>query len=480
MTANLLQTPLDVVASPDISLPSQSRSPASLNPSLTPSGIAMSFPRSIQQREPQAKQAKGQQAKQAKGQRYIWLKTLAVWLLWGTSRSSHEVMRLLDGQTARISCPNQVWQTGVLRLIPFLSLRCPTDRSIDLYTVDLISDHLIPTGMPRVVLPLDAKAYFDSAICQQPASLATLLHSVREQIQQTTPTLTPYLQGLAAQVRLPQQLWRSSTVQLHYRLEFTPLLPAPTALSPLIKVADANWLQQYDAAIHRQQLTYAVSEVARQAIANNCLPSAGLVAQACALSDRLQNDLAIVSRLFTLQELELRELLFRLRWSLLHSSYAGTQLFQGITATVLSAQDDSFEFQLMGKLRFAVHLQLRSGRQVCKLDVMTGQRVAQPSRNQSNRDLPIPLLPTTIVQSRVCAWCQAPRSLQQLQERLWQQIHTHTPELELLRQATPIALYQQSLSPCFSPAWRSGTMQLMGQFEFTVTAPVQPSAESGN
>jgi hypothetical protein len=428
-------------------------------------------------------------------QRYIWLNALTPWLVWGTSRTSHEIMRLLAGQMVRVLCPNQSWQAGTLRLVPFLSLRCSTDRPLngsgerpaERYTVDLISDDWlngVSNGVPRSVLPANAGIYFDSAICQQPASVSTVLHHLQAQIQQTTPSIAPYLQGIAAQVWLPQQSWRSGKLQLHYRLEFAPLLPPPTALAPLIKFADGNWLQQYAAAIHHQQVSDAASQVTSQAMTNHRLPSATeLLATACTVSDHLQNNLAIVSRLFTPQELELKELLLRLRWGLLHSSYEGMQLLRGIPVTVGTCYPHLSQPQ-PARLRFAIHLHLRSRRQAWKLDVMAEEAISeQPAEwqgiHQANKVMPTRLLPTTIVQSRVCAWCQSPRSLHQLQTLLWQQIHIQTPELKLLQQPTPIELYPQQLGSDLPPIWRSGVMQLKGQFEFTATS-VQSSAKSGN
>ncbi|WAL60678.1 hypothetical protein [Thermocoleostomius sinensis] len=447
----------------------------------------------------------------------IGLKSLRSWLLWSTSRSSPDVMRLLKGQIARVSSPDRPWQLGTLRLVPFLRVccldrtgSCTDDASTADLILDLTADRMpmpVPPSVLSQMLSQDTRIYVDSTICQQPATVSVLLKNLHAQIQQITPAIAPYFGGITAQVRLPQRSWCSSTVQLQYRLEFVPLLPPPKPLSPLVKFADARWLQQYDAVIHHQQVSCTTDQIAQQSLTHKRLPSAmRVVAAAHALSDQLQNNPAIVSRLFTLQEVELDELVWRLGWGFLHSSYEGMQLLSGIPVTLFSpasAQRRSIDDQLIdkqtvdkqttGQLRFVISLHVQTGCQSWTLDLISGDLISQqllsgqsttlqqrrqsslhPANHRSSH-----LLPTAIVQSPACAWCQLPRSLHQLQTRLWQQIDVHTPELKLLLQPILIELYPQQPGSNFLPNRRSGRMQLTGQFELTAM-PVSLATQTGN
>jgi hypothetical protein len=409
---------------------------------------------------------------------WLRLQTFTPRLLWSTLRSSHEVMNLLAGSPARVSYPDRgscTWQTGRLRLVPFVSLDCAAheSRSADRDQPYLYSMDLVANSGTALVLPPESRVYMDSTICPQPVTIAVLLQLIQNQVQRTTPAIAPMLQGIPVQMRLPQQSYQRGMLQLHYRLEFQPSLVLAPSASILVKFAETGWLQRYTEAIHQQQIAQVSAQLVHQANSCRDLSPLAVILKARTVADTLQNDLAIVSRLFAVQELQLTELGNRLRWGLMHAGYEVMQLLRGVPVTLPHPSTP----QLMGRLRFVVHLRLRSPDHQWTLDLMSGRLSVLPASPEpcppcsDGHMESVPLLPATMVQSQVCAWCQPPRSLHQLQTMLWSWVKAQTPELALLRQPTPIELYPPERQAEQATGWQTGTIQLQGQFEFVPTTP---------
>ena len=134
-------------------------------------------------------------------------------LLWLLASSNYEVMRLLEGVSARIYATDTQFCLGILRLVPVLSLRWgDTSYSLDLVTQAepdaalLMSDHLT---VKLVENDLD----------DQPMGVTQMLDHLRQEIAQTKPQLSQLLSdGWQTRALSPYQTWQDGTLQLRLYL----------------------------------------------------------------------------------------------------------------------------------------------------------------------------------------------------------------------------------------------------------------------
>lgn len=395
---------------------------------------------------------------QSRWQGYFRLSSLVPWLLWGTVRSSDQVMQLMEGRTARLQI-DRTWQTGMLRLMPLLSFSA-TDA---VHTIDLATGDLAIGTSCGNPLAADRLIDFDSPLGQSPVTVTALLNQLNSQIQATTAAIVPFLQGIPAELLMPQSPWQTGSIQLHYQLEFIPTsisplllspspLPTPASPPPCLKFTDSTWLKQYQSIITQQQLTRLLSE-RTNGLSEESVPSLpSLVAAACQVSEQIQTGLAIISRRFVTEELSLSQLAMRLHWCLIHSAYEVMQLLSGIPATVWLPQSTC----QTGTLRFSIHLRMQTPQLEWILDLATGQSLAAPRS---------PLSPGAIGQSYESQWCTQPISLAHLEKTLWQQVHQSIPEIKLLLQGAEVDLLENGEMEN-GQAWQPGVMQLQGNFEF--------------
>jgi hypothetical protein len=436
---------------------------------------------------------------QSIGQAYCWeycqLSSLALWLLWGTVRSSHEVMQLMEGRTASCLQPDQTWQPGMLRLVPLLSLRTadakvPENQALEnrIALVDLATGQLFTGG-----LAADRLIQFDSILCPQPVAVAAFVDSLSQQIQITTPILIPFLQGISTELLIPGDRWQTGVMQLCYALEFTTfslatLLPPPPSLLRF-KFADSTWLEQYQTLITEQQLTCSLSGFLPGFLPGFLSGTTGtstteqpfpalsaLVAQACHLSEQLHTGWTIASRNFVRQELSGTELAMRLHWCLIHSAYEVMQLLSGVRATVWVPQSAC----QTGRLRFLIVMRIQTPTSEWVIDLATGQILEEFSEGGR-----APLPPDAIVQSQDSPWCHQPTLLGHLETMIWQHIHCSVPEMKLLLQGTEIDLFSHNPdshnpdshnpdshnpdshnpdSHDLAQNWQAGVMHLQGSF----------------
>jgi len=411
---------------------------------------------------------------------YLELKQLASWLLWGTARSSHTVMRLMEGSSARCLQPDQSWQTGILRLVPLLSLST-TDATyiIDLATHQCFSE---PPNFPDV-LAADRTIQIDLGLSDPdlsnpdlsehipnpgsmvPIAVAELIRTLNQQIRSTTPAIVPFLEGKTTELLMPNFPWQTGYTQLYYALEFFPLsAPAlPLLGDPLIRFTNSDWLKQHQALIQDQQIKSSLAELAKLSGGNlselnpSLLSLPTLVTNACQLSDRLQTGWAMISRRFVTQKLSVSELAVRLHWCLIHSAYEVMQLMSGISAT-LFCPHASYQ---SGTLRFLMVLKIQTPELEWILDLATTE-VLEMHRS--------PLPTDAIVQSPAIPWCHQPNLLGQLEAMFWQQVYRAIPEIKLLVQGAEIDLLQRGLSGkshfAENQEWQPGVIQLQGEFQF--------------
>ena len=396
-------------------------------------------------------------------QGYFWLNPLASWLLWGTARSSYEIMRLMEGCVVNCLQPDQTWQTHILRLVPLLSLHVPDATYTDnLYTIDLTTDRVALTKQTADrIIQFGATPFgttqFPSALSQSPIATTELIARLTQQIQAVTPAIVPFLQGIPADFLIPHHPWQTGSIQLHYELEVYELefpsfscAPSASPLStPQIKFTDLIWLEQYQALIVQQQLTSLLNWITELPVATEeSFPTlSALVASACQIADRLEKGWDIAARRFVTQSLNCNELAARLHWCLIHSTYEVMQLISGIPVTLLCPHASC----QTGILRFLVSLRIQTPDSEWILDLATGQAY------KTDRS---PLPTDAIVQSETSKWCEQPHSLAHLEATIWCQIHRFVPEIKLLLQGAEIDLLDNAQE------WQPGIIQLQGHFEF--------------
>lgn len=404
-------------------------------------------------------------------QGYFELQQLASWLLWGTARSSHTVMRLMEGKPTKYLQLDQSWQTGILRLVPLLSLYTTSAiHTIDLATEQSFSGTL---GFPNALaadrtiqVDLDSP---DSALSSQAMVVTELIRTISQQIRSTTPAIVPFLEGTSTEFLMPHFAWQTGSIRLHYELEFIPFpsVSSPILADPLIQFTNPVWLKQHQALISEQQTVSTLSELANlpsgdlsdgdlSSVKPVLLSLPTLVAHACQLSDRWQTGWAIASRRFVTQKLSVNELAVRLHWCLIHSAYEVMQLMSGISVTLLSPHAP---YQT-GTLRFLMALKIQTPELEWVLDLATTEILASRS----------PLPADAIVQSATIQWCRQPSLLGHLEAIFWQRIHSAIPEVKLLLQGAEIDLLANDPLETGdldkNQAWQPGIIQLQGGFQF--------------
>jgi hypothetical protein len=441
-------------------------------------------------------------------QSYFLVADLAPWLLWCVARSSHEMMRLLEGIPGKVFRLGQGWRTGIVRLVITLETTLPgLSTSLDLTTYQ----------EARSLLPTDTMLQSDQySSCQQPTWIAGLLPSLIQQVQATTPSVSLFFAGAEVDALAPKRNWQSGTIQLQLGFEFTatdttvfpdfsqvsttseemavgaiaspsPISadaanieapqPTPPSSHPTVKFTDPNWLEKYSATLLQRQLASTVQQLPTFRAAgekNRNLSSQSLipliVKDACEIADLLQNSPMLSNQAFLQQEVSMATLTHQLLWSFSRSAFEVMQLMGGIRANLLQPE---CEWET-GILRLLASIKSKTLEHDWHLDVTTGQ----PPQPQV-----FPLAHNVIVQSNESRWCYQPNVLEQLENKLMQQLEQVAPELLLFMSGTDVDVLShppnhQSNSQLDSQLnnqldngldeqqWHSGTIQLSAKFEF--------------
>lgn len=380
-------------------------------------------------------------------QRFLWLRNITDWLLWGIARSSSEIMQLLEG------CPASCWldsesQTGILRLVPLLELNTPAVS----YRFDLATDRLDLALLPAAAdLQLDWRTP-RSQTRSQTLSSAELLGLLSEQSQSTTPMIATFLQGMSIEVLIPQYPWQPGTLQLRFGLEFTPGSPVQAAPSPGIRFTDADWLAHYSETIVQHRLMDDLAGIDWQHYQQPAALETTLTTIAWNAADALHTDLTIASRHLP-HQLSLQELTARLHWCLLHSAYEIMQLMSGVPAQLLQPQAKAQS----GILRLTFLLQVQTPAQEWTIDLVTGCSLATESLLTAS---------TAVVQSAECPWCESLSLLEQLEKQVWQAINAQMPELWTLMQGTAVDVQEEDTHLDADPLWQAGILRLQSGFQF--------------
>ncbi|WP_416666032.1 hypothetical protein [Egbenema bharatensis] len=374
--------------------------------------------------------ASGQEARN-NGQIY-WLKTLSPWLLWTIARCSHNTMRLLEGQIEQVALPKQAWQTGILRLVPVLTLHtAQSSCCIDLATYQQVSESL----------PSDRLIRFKGDFCPKPTLVSDFVAQLTQEIQQTTPAVTPFFQGISLPLLIPGQPWQNGLLQFDFAFEFIPMshAPSPSADTPCLQFTQPQWIKSYTQRITQpyQQSRFNRFLLARDSARGSARDSstdpetglALLVEQACWIADRLRHSWTIASRQITHQPWPIEQFTARLMWCLMHSAYEVMQIMTGIDAIVLQPQAEV----CAGTLRWIVALVLQTPEMDQAWNLMTGQPIAS-----SGIASELTLSPEALIQTPFLNPDQQLVWVKDLEQKIWQLIEERVPELLLLVQGAEI------------------------------------------
>ncbi|MGK7905530.1 MAG: hypothetical protein AB4352_29815 [Hormoscilla sp.] len=135
-------------------------------------------------------------------------------LLWQLTGSSYDIMRLLGGVKAYILQPEWGWCLGTLRLLavlninPSLQLDLATGEPVKPSFFWLMSDGIIELA--------------ESGLSKEPEQVGDLLTKLLDQVQATTPTLKPFLDGTPIELLTADKNWQPGLLQLSIDLEFIP------------------------------------------------------------------------------------------------------------------------------------------------------------------------------------------------------------------------------------------------------------------
>ncbi|MBD2055338.1 hypothetical protein H6F88_04745 [Oculatella sp. FACHB-28] len=410
-------------------------------------------------------------------QSYFLISDLAPWLLWCIARSSHEVMRLLEGIPAKAFKLGQGWRTGIIRLVATLDTKIPgLSASLDLATFQV----------NQSLLPSDTMIQSDQyGAWQQPTWLAGLLPDLTQHITATTSSIGQFFAGAEVDALAPNHNWQSGLIQLQLGFEFiatdatvfadfaeaseaeeapAPFHPNTTETAPLstlssdsshlqIKFTHSGWLEKYSTVLLQQQLASTIQQLPTFRAAgekNRNLSSQSLipliVKDACDLVDLLQTSPALSSHSLQ-QEVELTALTHQLLWSFSRGAYEVMQLMGGIRVNLLQPECP-WE---TGTLRLLASLNSKTPEQDWQLDITTGQP-PQPHI--------FPLARNVIVQSHQSHWCEQPDALEQLETKLMQVLEQAAPDLLLFLEGTDIEVLSENQQG------EPGAIQLNVGFEF--------------
>ncbi|MBD1997426.1 hypothetical protein H6G00_12450 [Leptolyngbya sp. FACHB-541] len=406
-------------------------------------------------------------------QSYFLISDLAPWLLWCIARSSHEVMRLLEGIPAKAFKLGQGWRTGIIRLVATLDTKIPElSAYLDLTTFQV----------NQSLLPSDTMIQSDQySACQQPTWLAGLLPDLTQHITATTPSISRFFAGAEVDALAPNHNWQSGLIQLQLGFEFIAtdatvfadfaeasdaeaaalLPPNATEAASLssdsshlqIKFTHSDWLEKYSKTLLQQQLASTIQQLPTFRAAgekNRNLSSQSLipliVKDACDLVDLLQTSPALSSHSLQ-QEVELTALTHQLLWSFSRGAYEVMQLMGGIRVNLLQPECP-WE---TGTLRLLASLNSKTPEQDWQLDITTGQP-PQPHI--------FPLARNVIVQSHQSHWCERPDALEQLETKLMQVLEQAAPDLLLFLEGTDIEVLSENQQG------EPGAIQLNVGFEF--------------
>lgn len=138
-------------------------------------------------------------------------------LLWQLTRSSYDIMRLLGGVKAYILQPNWGWSLGTLRLLAVLNTQALNQSlQLDLATGESVKPSFFWL-MSDAIIELA-----ESGLSKEPEQVGYLLTKLIDQVQATTPTLKPFLDGTPIELLTADENWQPGLLQLSIDLEFIP------------------------------------------------------------------------------------------------------------------------------------------------------------------------------------------------------------------------------------------------------------------
>lgn len=366
-------------------------------------------------------------------------------LLWYVAKSSYNLMRLLCGVEAKVFRPGQGWQTGILRLVPLLTVKLPQDGwALDLATNQPPANNLTHQALIQTEI---------ESFCQEPTWVQRLTQQLLQQMQTVTPELQRFTNPTAIDCLQPGQPWQSGTLELEFAFEFTEAttakdLTAPNGISAFgmalkVKLTEPAIAQAYFQT-QLQPLRVAIAHCSADPEptqpVSTLLPT--IVGAAEAIVPAISNAAQLLQTDPPQPEICLDSWLPQLLWQITRSSYLTMLLVGGVAAEVLQPSSPWH----VGILRLFVGLEVTAPHASWLFDLSTGQILSAPP----------PTLPTTtLVQATSQLGEPKLQSAEAILTQLTSFLVANTPLLQELLQGTSILV-----QPPVNDEWVTGQLQL--------------------
>ncbi|HIK26715.1 MAG: hypothetical protein N3E45_10825 [Oscillatoriaceae bacterium SKW80] len=348
--------------------------------------------------------------KKIKKSQYILIEDLIPKLLWYLVKSSQEIMQLLTGVKARCCLPQTEAKSGTLRLAVILEIDTGDERlSIDIATLQ-------PLKKP---LPEEATIQIFSKF--EPITAKQYIQQLREQILAASPEISIFLETTYVEILKPCSNWKKASVKITLAFEFidiknnkiSPVANTEFQEKTYIIFNDSEFLEK-----NYQSLVYEKLIVTKNA-ANKKINQ--IIAAACSLAD--------IQAEQQKKQWQWQEIMQRMLWQIVSSSYEIMQLTGGVEAKVLQQQQN----WKIGTLRCKNILRLEAKELNLNWDLSSGEKVY---KNMS-KNIEI-IAPTAIVQSSSIRLLQEAIPAHTLLKKLKRQIISIIPEIEHFIKGTNI------------------------------------------
>jgi hypothetical protein len=378
---------------------------------------------------------------------YLLVEDLIPQSLWYIAKSSYDLMRLLCGVEAKVFQPGQGWQSGILRLVPLLTLQLPqAEWALDLTTNQPPTHHLTH----QALIQTESENF-----CQQPTWMQLFTQQILQQMQTVTPELQHFTHPAAVDCLQPGQAWQSGTLQLQIAFAFveqtsTTDLTPPNGISAFgmalkVKLTEPAIAQAY----FQTQLQYLCIAIAQTSasVADSAahdfavlLPK--VVATAEAIAQTIPNAAELLHNDPPQPEICVERWLPELLWHITCCSYPLMHLIGGIPSEVLEPGNQ----WCSGILRLFVGLEMTTTHASWLFDLSTGQTL---------NSQPPTLTAATLIRTPSLLGEPGLQAAETVLSQLTKSLTGNAPLLQALLQGTSILLQAP-----VSHEWSTGHLQL--------------------
>ncbi|HEY9747958.1 MAG TPA: hypothetical protein V6C63_04740 [Allocoleopsis sp.] len=378
---------------------------------------------------------------------YLLVEDLIPQLLWYIAKSSYDLMRLLCGVEAKVFQPGQGWQSGILRLVPLLTIQLPqAEWALDLATHQPPTHHLTH----QALIQTERENF-----CQQPTWTQLFNQQLLQQMQTVTPELQRFTHPAAVDCLQPGQAWQSGTSQLQFAFAFveetsTADLTPPNGISAFgmalkVKLIEPAIAQAYFQT-QLQSLRIAIAQteapVADSAAHDYAVLLPKVVATAEVIAQTIPNAAELLQTDPPHPEICVEIWLPELLWQITCCSYPIMHLIGGIPSEVLEPGNQ----WCTGILRLFVGLEMTTTHGSWLFDLSTGQAL---------NSQPPTLTAATLIRTPAALGEPGLQAAAAVLSQLMRSLTDNAPLLQALLQGTSILLQAP-----ISHEWSTGHLQL--------------------